>query len=326
MFTKLLLPLDRSALAEQAVGRVGALARACGAEVDVVLVHETDQFAAFGEEHQLESVQIKAEEQYVQDFAREIASSVGVSTSHAVLRGEAVSGIIARARQIGADLIVMTSHGRTGFSRAWLGSVADGVIRNSCIPVLMQRPVEGVALDHASTEFRTILIPVDGSPEALGIIDAAATLARSSGARIVLLQVVPPVPLVTADAAIGYVYPTPIPDEVATAGLVTDVNHHLAGVARMLAERGCANVTQKAVVSSGVARAVLDVAHSIGADLIAMSTHGRGASRLLIGSMADKIVRGSGLPVLLRRQSAASAVAVPSEAKAGEQRPLLSIA
>lgn len=307
MFTKLLVPLDRSSLAEQAVGHASSIARACHAGVDVVLVHEVEQFSNSGDEPTWTASQLQDEEHYVRDIANELASGASVSTTHAVLRGDVVGSISTRAREVDADLIVMTSHGRTGLSRAWLGSVADGVIRHSAIPVLLLRPVkESSPRLTPRALFHKMLLLLDGSAEALGVLEAASALARCSSAPIMLLRVVRPVPFITTDSPTAFIYPSLMPDDAATASVVDEARHQLAEVARMLAERGCADVEQHVVVADRVAQALLDFSRAHGADLVAMSTHGRGASRLAVGSMADKVVRASGLPMLLYRPPTAS--------------------
>ncbi len=328
MFTKLLVPVDRSPLAEQALGRAADVALACKASVDVVLVHHPDQYADFGDTIGLETAQLDAEEKYVDELASELVRNVGVPATHAVMRGDVVSGIVARAHEVGADLIVMTSHGRTGLSRAWLGSVADGVIRRSAIPVLMLRATrELVPRLGVTAPFRKILVPVDGTPEALSVLDAATSLARSSGARLILLRVVPTVPLLTTDTSIASVYPTMFPDDVATAALVNDAQRQLANVAHPIVERDGIAVEQHVVVAGAVAQTVLDFAIAASVDLIAMSTHSRGASRLLIGSMADKITRGSQLPVLLHHpMTEAQPNSSPGALEEARSTPMFSIA
>src|SRR5437899_8764831 len=141
MFSKVLVPLDRSPLAEQALGQAAAIARAAHAEIDVVLVHEPLQFTGY-RNGTLNDDMIKAEEAYLESVATELSSSASVPVTHAVVSGSPVDMICARARETGANLIVMTSHGRTGLSRAWLGSVADAVVRRSAVPVLMLRPID----------------------------------------------------------------------------------------------------------------------------------------------------------------------------------------
>jgi nucleotide-binding universal stress UspA family protein len=221
-----------------------------------------------------------------------------------MLSGEPVEMICRRAHDIGADLIVMTSHGRTGLSRAWLGSVADAVVRRSTIPVLMLRPVDTTPTDRlaASQLFRCILVPIDGSESARGILDAAAALAQCSAATIVLLRVVPHVPKVIAyDMHEPLIFPPTIPDTEATEQVVQDVTRQVDELARSVRERGNVKVEAHVIVGDRVAESIIGFARGHNADVIAMSTRGRGVSRILLGSVADKLLRASGLPMLLRR-------------------------
>jgi nucleotide-binding universal stress UspA family protein len=219
-----------------------------------------------------------------------------------VLRGEAVDTICTRAREIDADLIVMTSHGRTGLSRAWLGSVADGVLRHSAIPVLMLRPVESktdrLAAHHL---FKHILVPLDGSALAADILSSAAALARCDGARVTLLRVVQPVPLMAVDVDMAFTYPPFVQDDEATGQLVDEAKQQLDEVSRRLGDETGISAGAHVVVAGHVAQAILDFASGHAVDVIAMSTHGRGASRFFVGSVADKVLRASGLPMLLHR-------------------------
>src|SRR5215467_15633166 len=139
MFRKIMVPLDRSALAEQALGQAAAIARTSNAGVDLVLVREPRPLP----EYQIGAADDKdlhGYERYMQAVVAKLHSGASVEVTHAVVQGAPAEMIRTRAHEVGADLIVMTSHGRTGLSRAWLGSVADAVVRRSTIPVLMLRP------------------------------------------------------------------------------------------------------------------------------------------------------------------------------------------
>jgi nucleotide-binding universal stress UspA family protein len=301
MFRKLLVPLDRSPLAEQAVGQAAAIARASHAEIDLILVHQPLPFAGFSDEP-WNAEQWNDEEKYLEWIAGELTSGASIHATHSVLRGEAVDMICKRAWEVDADLIVMTSHGRTGLSRAWLGSVADGVLRHSAVPVLMLRPVESKADRLAAHHlFEHILVPLDGSALAADIISSASALGRCSGARVTLLRVVQPVPLMTVDVDMSFTYPPFIQDDEATQHLVEEAKQQLDEMLRRLAEETGVKVDAHVVVSSRVAQAIMDFASGHAVDAIAMSTHGRGASRFLLGSVADKVLRGSALPMLIHR-------------------------
>jgi nucleotide-binding universal stress UspA family protein len=301
MFKKLLVPLDRSPLAEQAIGQAAAIARAAHASIDIVLVHEPLPFAGFGDAP-WNAEERKYEDKYLETIADEISTGATVPITHNVMRGEPVEMIYTRACDIDADLIVMTSHGRTGLNRAWLGSVAHGVLRRSVVPVLMLRPMEGKTDRKAAHHlFKHILVPLDGSAFSADILSHATALAQCSGARVTLLRVVRPVPMVTVDIDMSIAYPPMIPDAALTDQLVDKANAEIADVARQIRHGGYADVDAEVVVANNVAHAIIDFALGHSVDAIAMSTHGRGASRLLMGSVADKVVRASGLPMLLIR-------------------------
>jgi nucleotide-binding universal stress UspA family protein len=303
MFRKLLVPLDRSDFAEQALGQAAAIARASGGWLDLVLVHQPLPFEGFGDVP-WHREQWDEEVRYLGSTANEFSMNTGVPVTCAVVQGPPVDAICKRAREIDADLVVLTSHGRTGLSRAWLGSTADGLIRHSLLPVLMLRPthgrVERFTLKHS---FKNILVPLDGSPFAADALMSAIDLAKCSAASITLLRVVLQVPLMLSDAGIPFAYPYPIaaPDTVTTARLAENAKAELAAVGRRLGEQGIADVRAEVEIGGHVAPAILDFARSHEIDVIAMSTHGRGASRFFLGSVADKVLRGSGLPMLVHR-------------------------
>jgi nucleotide-binding universal stress UspA family protein len=299
MFKKLLVPLDRSPLAEEAIGPATALALASHADLDVVLVHQPIPFGGFGDAPWNDE-QRNDEHRYLESITREIGSGAVVKATYALLDGSPVEMIGRRAHDIGADLIVLTSHGRTGISRAWLGSVADGLLRHSTVPVLMLRPVENPLASRAAKHlFKHVLVPLDGSSLSEDILAPATELAACAGARVTLLRVVEPVPLILLEASLPFAYPPTVRDPEATARLVNEAKKQLDELARRV-QTGAQIAVSAAVVEEGsAAHAILDYARTHEADVIAMSTHGRGASRLVMGSVADKVVRGGGVPVLL---------------------------
>ena len=301
MFNRILVPLDGSPLAEQALGRAIAIARASGAEIDITLVHQPLVFDGFADAPwigQLENV----EREYVNTIDAEIRSGGLVHVTHAVLRGNPVDMICRRIEEIQADLVVMTTHARSGLNRAWVGSVADGVIRHATVPVLALRPVEGSSRRDASRHlFERVLVPVDGSPESMEIFKPAAALAKCANARITLLRVVVPIPLITMEAGLPGGYVPGLTDGPTTRRLADEAQEELVETARELREESGLVVDAHVVIEPRVAPAILEFADSHGNDVIAMATHGRGVSRLLMGSVADKVMRGGTLPVLVYR-------------------------
>ena len=304
MFRKVMVPLDGSALAEQAIGPAAAIARAAEAELDLVMVLEPLPLTGFTDAD-WGSATWAQDDTYLDGLAAELATGASVPVTRAILQGVPAEVIGDRIAAKDTDLLVMTTHGRTGLSRAWVGSTADRLVRHSSVPVLMLRPIEGKTRAAAARHlFKRILVALDGSPFAAEILSAASALATCSEGRLVLLQVVQPVPLVVPESMVeGYplaAYPPRIVDRAATDRLVTEAEERLAETAHTLSGQGIECETQ-VVVAEHVAQAILDAAARGGGDAIAMATRGRGASRLFMGGIADKVLRSSELPLLLRR-------------------------
>src|SRR5262249_49172238 len=137
-------------------------------------------------------------------IASQLETESSIRPTCAVLTGSPVEMICRRAADVGADLIVMTSHGRTGFNRAWLGSVADGVIREGGIPVLLLRSTEAERTSRDERLFDHVLALIDSSPISETILGDAVSIARAGGGHMTLLHVVQPIPITVPD------YGTPI--------------------------------------------------------------------------------------------------------------------
>lgn len=300
MFKKLLVPLDRSALAEQALGQAAALARAAHAELDLVLVQAPFPFAAVSDTPRSES-EWNAEHRYLETIARELESGAAISVTHTMMRGIPANMICSRARDVSADLVVMTSHGRTGLSRALLGSVADAVVRHSPVPVLVLRPTEASRPRLAVPRpFKHVLVALDNSAHALDAIRPAANLAHASDATLVLLHVVPPVPLFSArDVAAPLAYAPVIIDEATTAAVAASSKQRLNDIASRVRDEHHLDVVADVVVDDRTADGIIGFVRGHSIDVVVMAINGRGVSRLILGSVANRVIRGSGVPVML---------------------------
>ena len=293
MFKKIIVPVDGSSLAEQAIGSAASIARECGAEVELLLVHT----GVTGRERDFAAIE-REEHIYVQGLAFEVARRFGLTVTCHLSRGLPVDAIVEHAREVKADLVVMTSHGRTGFSRLWLGSVADGVVRESPIPVLIERPIEGRKWRaNCSVAFHRVLIPLDGSELAAAMLHPAIDLCRWLEARPILGRVILPVTVAFTEA--GVPVPAQIIDPDATRHYVNEAQDQLTRIALELESNGRMRAETDVAVGDNVAATIIAMAHRRRADLIAMSTHSRGASRLILGSVTDKVLRGTNLPLLL---------------------------
>jgi nucleotide-binding universal stress UspA family protein len=200
---------------------------------------------------------------------------------------------------MGADLIVMTSHGRTSFSRAWLGSVADAVVREGGVPVLVLRPVDNAKqISEGAPLFRRLLVPLDGSQTSAAILGPAAALARSANGVLVLARIVVPVPLCIYEPGLP-VRPSAVIDPDGTREVADTATQDLVLFAQEVERDNGIRVETRIVIADSIAAELLTLALNNNCDLIAMTTHGRGASRLVVGSVTDKVLGGSHLPLLL---------------------------
>lgn len=204
-----------------------------------------------------------------------------------VLRGSPEEEIPKAALTLGADLLAMTTHGRRGLSHLLMGSVAEIVVRNSPVPVLMTRP----GLQAPRRPIERILVPFDGTAASSEVFDTVQTLAAGRQVEILLLQVI--TPLVADSATLAFM---PTPEDPA----LTLEDHVLQ------LRKGGLQVTP--VVAHGdPATQILEQAGKLQVDLIAMSTSGRkGLSRLLLGSVAEQVVRKMDRPVVLHRVAPSS--------------------
>src|SRR4051812_360628 len=201
MFRKVLVPLDGSAFAEQALATAAAIARAARAEVDLVLVQDPVPFDGYADAPWNADLW-KEQHAYVQAIAADLTSGASIPVTFGVPTGDPIDKICRRVADTGVNLVVMTSHGRTGLSRAWFGSVAEGVLRHANVPVLILRPADTTRRNVAEHLPRHILVPIDGSVQSAGILPAAAAFARCDNARVTLLRILQPTPLISVEFGI----------------------------------------------------------------------------------------------------------------------------
>ncbi len=305
MYRSILVPLDGSPSAEFAVPVAQGIARRTGGGVHLVHVHVPLSAAGAlrtatpSYYDDWESEAKGQEEDYLSSLPRRFPDEGRTTVVHRVAEGSVVETLVRCAAEGEVDLIVMTTHGRGPLARAWLGSVADGVARRSGMPVLLLRPTADPE-PMGEHLFRNILIALDGSALSEQILEDAVTLGSLVAARYTLVRVVSPMVLS------GYA-PTPegMLGDASSAPelelLIGDAEAYLEDTAQGLRERGLSVETQ-VVVETQPAIGILEFAREKAVDLIAMATHGRtGFSRLLLGSVADKVLRGTTAPILLHR-------------------------
>jgi nucleotide-binding universal stress UspA family protein len=235
---------------------------------------------------------------YLDGVVKRLTEIVPVPVSRALVEGPVAEALHDHAASATADLVLMATHGRGSLSRLWLGSVADKLVRCLPMPMLLIRPQEQAPDFTLDRAFQHILVPLDGSELAEQALGPAVALGSLMGADYLLVRVVDPLEPAGRDAQ-GFMISGLAPEGLLR--LKHEAEAYLERMAENLRARSL-RASTRVLVSSQAALAILEQAAIPPNDLIAMETHGRGGlTRLLLGSVADKIIRGSLTPVLVHR-------------------------
>jgi nucleotide-binding universal stress UspA family protein len=296
MFTAILLPLDGSTLSARAVPFAQQLAKPGQSRLVVVRAHlpsddDLDQRIKYPDKSRAERAEVELHEAQTefQAHCTQLCES-GCVVEPRFVEGPAADAICETARAVQANLVVMSTHGRSGFGRWLYGSVADAVLRRLPIPILL---ISAVCSRVWSVEKpKRILVPLDGSSLATEVLPAAADLATSlGGAEIMLLAVI--------ESRLG-LYPGAALQGVSdSVQAQAQAEAYLQSVAREMAASAPGPVTSR-VAYGDAAPMITSVAHTAEVDAIAIATHGRGGmAHLVLGSVANRTLQLATVPVLI---------------------------
>jgi nucleotide-binding universal stress UspA family protein len=294
----ILVPLDGSTLAEQAMPLAIALARSGQCRLRLVHVQVLplwpDELANPVALSTTRRILHAEGETYLRDVCQRYhAPALEMDT--VVLPGELLDvgqAILNHINEHPVSKVVMATHGRGGVRRAWLGSVADFLIRHLTVPVMVVRP--GMEL---SATGRHILVPLDGSALGETVLPLATEIATANQQELVLLRVVPPVMQALAGLEAPYVGM----DAELTAFHRSAAEDYLEDLEDGMRERGIKCSTM-VMVDQSPAGTIIDLARPANFAMIVMATHGRGGlRRVVLGGIADKVVRGAEVPVMVFR-------------------------
>jgi nucleotide-binding universal stress UspA family protein len=300
MYRSILVPLDGSTSAEHALPWALSIAGKNGTQLHLVRVHVPPVPIMVGNELasdvMLDSAVRKIEASYLEEVVQRLKQNATVPIHSSLLEGAVADAIDDHAKTIKADLIAITSHGRGAFARFWLGSVADKIIRHAPAPILVVRPSDDSAVDlKTRPSFQRIVIPLDGSKLAERIIEPAIELGKTSAAEYSLVLILEAVENIEALADMKVKIPggwMPEATEAKAEIYLDKVAHHMRGHSVI--------VHPKVIAHGSAAGGILEYAKTHGNPLIALATHGSsGLKRLILGSVADKIIRGATTPVLI---------------------------
>jgi nucleotide-binding universal stress UspA family protein len=212
-----------------------------------------------------------------------------------VEKGKAEDVIIEKAGS-DATLTAMATHGRSGFNRLFLGSVAEKVLRSSINPLILIRASEETKSEGQAV-LESVIVPLDGSELAEIVLPTVVELAKALKLEVLLLRAYH-IPLNTyAGMEDSY----PIDYERISVALRDEAQSYLENKVGELKRSGIEKVSFAIAEGSGAGE-IIALGRRSADNLIAMCTHGRsGVKRWVLGSVTEKVVRLSGDPVLIVR-------------------------
>jgi nucleotide-binding universal stress UspA family protein len=291
MFNNILVPLDRSSLAECVLPHVVAIARAF--ESQVTLLHVMDSTSQPRAVDPLDWQIRKAEaENYMHDLALRL-QKVSLPTERHLMEGQAAEQIVEFAHQHHADLILLSSHGQSGLSGWNVSSVVQKIVLRACTSIMVVRAYQPVPPELTDLRYRRLLIPLDGSQRAECVLPQAATLARAHQAQIMLVYIVrrPEMPRRTP----------PTPEDIGLADQVVERNRTEAiEYLEQVKSRLPGEVHTRVLVSEHVFSTLHELADQESIDLVFLSAHGySGQTRWLYGSLAISFIVYGATPLLI---------------------------
>jgi nucleotide-binding universal stress UspA family protein len=291
-FERILCPIDFSDISRHALSHAAAIAHWYEARLTLlyvfvnlpaldlppVVLEDSDRERLLGQ---------------MREFAAGVSRDVKVDC---LLQEERLvhDAILAQADATHADLLVLGTHGRSGFQRLFLGSVTEKVMRKAKCPTLIVPPRAADIAADAPVQFHRIVCPIDFSEGSLAALEYAINLAEEGDGHLTLLHVTELPAALTQE-------PYVIEEEIARMRESSvNARHKLADLIPENARAYCAIDT--AVVEGRAYREILSRASEKKADLIVMGVHGRGALDLLLfGSTTHHVIRAAACPVLIVR-------------------------
>ncbi|MDP2606657.1 MAG: universal stress protein [Deltaproteobacteria bacterium] len=298
MYTRMLIPLDGSTVAEQVLPYARFLAKGLAIPVDLLEVVDADAVKLLADPEQGRYIDtVLAEKMHsCQSYLNTIARSFdGSQVKSFVAIGKAEEIIIEKAGGEANTLIVMATHGRSGIQRWLLGSVAEKVLNGADNHLLLVRATEPGKTDGKAA-LKTVVVALDGSSLAEKVLPHVVDLAKKMKLKVVFIR--------------AYALPSSITAEE-YGNHQTDLIDHIAWEARDYLEKKIREVKEQGLVDvepvvkfgSG-AEEIIALGRDTPDNFIAMCTHGSsGIGRWFLGSVTQRVVQHSGDPVLIVRAS-----------------------
>jgi nucleotide-binding universal stress UspA family protein len=288
MWQKILVPLDGSDLAELALPYAEELAAAFNSEVVLAYVSEAAE-SQYRHMHQL----------YVEEVARRMGDRIK-KVNPLVLSGKPAEEIISYVEKNDVSLVIMTSHGRSGITAWATGSVASKVLHATWVPLLLIRAAKPRQRAPRKRLLNRILLPLDGSEAGEAAVPYIGELMSRLESEVILFGVVSVGQHIRTVGGLDYIH---YPEEQLEL-VKKEAREYLNKVYRRLKRRkGTVRVELKVGDKAGdIAREIINYAEEKRVNLIAISSHGHsGIERWVFGSIANRVLQASNLPVLVVR-------------------------
>lgn len=296
MIQKILVPLDGSRAAEATIGQAVAVATGLGAELVLLRVVEgrpalTDPRTS-SVDWRLQRVEAEA---YLRETAARLASD-GLEVGTEVVEGKAADEIVRFAARRRVDLVVLAAYGLGGAREFPLGGTVHKVLAGVPASVMVIRPTAGDGPTPEKVSYRRVLVPVDGSPASEWALCLAASVAQEHGAELLVVLIVPGIELACERIPRSA-------EETELLGRLREIQHdrgtrYVGEMKSKLAHEGL-RVRCRVVTDGAVPETVQRVAAEERADLIAVSAHGAAEAASPYGMVAQRLLIGSGTPVLV---------------------------
>ena len=287
MFQRILVPLDGSKLAEQVFPHVAELAKAFGSEVVLVAVCEPEE-KDYGHACRL----------YINNEAKQLSGAMGkgsaVTIKAEVLVGKPAKQILDYAEENDIDLIIISSHGRSGITPWSLGSTINKLLHKIGIPLIIIRARETPIEPAKSKLFERILIPLDGSKRSAVVLPYVVELTKKLKSEVILIQVIELGHHVHTIMGLDYI---PFKDRDIDS-MRTEAQKYLGEVSEQFL---ATKATIRCEVRLGdTAKGIIKYASETDSRLIALASHVHsGIEDWFYGSVTHKILHASGQSVFL---------------------------
>jgi nucleotide-binding universal stress UspA family protein len=296
MFSKILVPLDGSALAECVLPHVIALVNHSGAEV--TLLHVLEQNSPPDQVRPVDPLTWRIRQTEAKTYLEEVGrrlqeAKLTGSLETVLLEGQVTESIIELAHERQVDLIALSSHGRSGLSRWNVSSVAQKIILRSGLSIFMARAYQAPQPELGGLNYRRILIPLDGSQRAEYVLPLLRALSQEHQAEILLTHVValPEMP--------RRVPLTPKEQEL-SQGLVKLNEEEITHYFDQLKSRLPSNIQTRIVISDSVISTLHHLVEDELADLVVLNAHGySGTRKYPYGSIGLSFITYGSTPLLI---------------------------